>query len=171
MTEVYTAYLPLVETVCTHGFGGFRGFFSPADRDDAVQSIFAAAFEKRTRLAYDGLKPYGGFLRGIAQNVIRRMLDKRTRFSRTDAPAPQEQPDLESQVIEAETAAIVRRFTETVVEPPEPDVLRFYFLEGWAEEKLAVHLGCTRYGLRKVISRIQKKMHRYFKDHGVIASP
>mgnify|MGYP003322536750 CR=1 FL=1 len=75
MAQVYDAYLPLVNTICRHGFGTFRGFFSPSDRDDAVQGIFVAAFEERTRLAYNGLDPYSSFLRGVARNVIRKMLE------------------------------------------------------------------------------------------------
>ena len=169
MAHVYTEYSPLVQIICTHGFGGFRGFFSSADREDAVQQIFVAAFEERTRLAYDGLKPYGSFLRGVAQNTIRRMLEKRTRFQRTDAPAPQEERGLEELAIEGETLSIVRRFRASVVDPPEPEVLQLYFVEGMSEEALAEHLGCTRYRLRKTIARIHKRMERYLRDHGVSA--
>ncbi|MEC9071716.1 MAG: sigma-70 family RNA polymerase sigma factor [Myxococcota bacterium] len=168
MTQVYAEYLPLVQTVCRHGFGpGFRGFFSPADRDDGVQAIFAAAFEERTRLAYNGLDAYGSFLRGVARNVIRRMLDSHTRFSRTDAPAPQELPDLETSVLDAEAVTLVREFRSTVTEPPEPEVLQRYFCDGWAEERLAVHLGITRYRLRKIVSTLQRRLERYLKSHGI----
>lgn len=169
MAQVYTEYHPLVQTICAHGFGGFRGFFSSADREDAVQQIFMAAFEERTRLAYDGLKPYGSFLRGVAQNTIRRMLEKRTRFQRKDAPEPQAEQGLEEQAIEAETLSIVRRFRATVVDPPEPQVLQRYFIDGVSEEALAVELGCTRYRLRKTIARIHKRMEGYLKAHGVSA--
>ena len=171
MAHVYTEYSPLVQIICTHGFGGFRGFFSSADREDAVQQIFMAAFEERTRLAYDGLKPYGSFLRGVAQNTIRRMLEKRTRFNRTDAPAPQEDQGLEERAIEAETLGIVRRFRSTVVDPPEPEVLQRYFVEGMSEEALSAELGFTRYQLRKTIARIHKRMEGYLKAHGVSALP
>ena len=171
MAQVYTEYSPLVQTICTHGFGGFRGFFSSADREDAVQQIFMAAFEERTRLAYDGLKPYGSFLRGVAQNTIRRMLEKRTRFQRTDAPAPQQEQGLEEQAIENETLGLVRRFRSTVVDPPEPTVLQRYFIDGVSEEALAAELGCTRYRLRKTIARIHKRMEGYLKAHGVSALP
>src|SRR5690606_21160993 len=54
MEAVYRRYLPLIHTVVSRGFSGFRGFFDPVQRDDAVQAIFAAAFEERARLAYDG---------------------------------------------------------------------------------------------------------------------
>jgi RNA polymerase sigma-70 factor (ECF subfamily) len=171
MSQVYTAYSPLVQTICTHGFGGFRGFFSAADRDDGVQQIFLAAFEERTRLAYDGLKPYGSFLRGVAQNTIRRMLEKRTRFNRTDAPVPEPEAGVEERVIEEETLSVVRRFRASVVDPPEPEVLQLYFVEGMSEEALAERLGCTRYRLRKTIARIHKRMERYLRDHGVSALP
>ena len=168
MAQVYTAYLPLVQTVCRHGYGAnFRGFFSPADRDDGVQAIFAAAFEERTRLAYNGLDPYGSFLRGVARNVIRRMLDSHTRFSRKDAPPPHEPADLESTVLEAEAVTLVRRFRETVTKPPEPEVLQHYFCDGWAEERLAAHLGITPYRLRKIVATLHRRLERYLKSHGI----
>ena len=65
----------------------------------------------------------------------------------------------------------MRRFRSTVVDPPEPEVLQRYFIDGVSEEALAVELGCTRYRLRKTIARIHKRMEGYFKAHGVSALP
>ena len=167
MARVYEAYLPLVRTICTHGTGNFRGFFDPVDRDDAIQNIFAVAFEERARLRYNGIDPYAAFLRGIAHNVVRKMLDKKRRFDRRPESSDDASADMESAYIEYETAQVVRRFREAVTEEPDKTVLEHYFCEGWAEEKLAGHLGMTRHKVRKVIARLHKRMMRYLKSHGI----
>lgn len=169
MTRVYTTYLPLVHAVCTHGFGRFRGFFDPLDRDDAVQTIFMAAFEERSRLAYNGIDPYAAFLRGIAHNVVRRMLESRKRFDRRPETLPPASPSLESELIEAETHAILRAFRDSIEDPRELEILNRYFCDGMSEDKLAAHLGMTRYKTRKLIAKLHKRMKRYLKDHGVVA--
>ena len=169
MSQVYRAYLPLARTVCAHGFGGFKGFFDPVDRDDALQAIFLAAFEERARLGYDGLRPYGSYLRGIAHNVVRQMLDKRTRFQRQPDPdqlGPRGPVDQEAAYIERETCDVLRAFREGLTDPVERQVLQLYFCDGWAEERLAEHLELTRYRLRKIIARLHKRTRKYLEAHG-----
>lgn len=167
MRQVYDAYAPLVRTICTHGFkGGFRGFFDPVEREDAQQQIFAAAFEERARLSYDGLKPYSAFLRGIARNVVRRMLEKRKRFERTPEQTDAPERDLEDEAMESEQLGLMRRFRQAIDTEPDKSVLHLYFVEGWAEERLAAHLGLTRYKTRKVIAGLHKRMIKHMKRHG-----
>ncbi|MEC8024606.1 MAG: sigma-70 family RNA polymerase sigma factor [Myxococcota bacterium] len=170
LTEVYRVYYPLVTTVVTRGFGGFRGFFNPADRDDAIQSIFAAAFEQKARLRYNGLDPYTAFLRGIAQNVVRRMLERRTKFMRTDGQPELEHKEVETaeaQFLDAEAIQVVRAFRETIQEPVQRQILASYFVDGDAEETIAKDLGITRYKVRKTISLLDRRMRRYLKQHGL----
>jgi len=167
MGQVYKAYLPLVRTICTHGVGNFRGFFDPVDRDDAIQNIFATAFEERARLRYNGIDPYAAFLRGIAHNVVRKMLDKKRRFDRRPEESGPDSEDMESAYLDHEKVQVVKRFREGVTEEPDKTVLNHYFCEGWAEEKLAGHLGITRHRVRKVIARLHKRMTSYLKNHGI----
>ena len=167
MSQVYDAYAPLVQTICTHGFsGGFRGFFDPIEREDAQQQIFAAAFEERARLSYDGLKPYSAFLRGIARNVIRRMLEKRKRFERTPDQVDAPEVGLEDEAIEGEQLGLMRRFRHGIDTEPDKTILHLYYVEGWSEERLASHLKMTRYKTRKVIARLHKQMTTHMKRHG-----
>lgn len=171
MTKVYRSYLPLVNAVCTHGFGGgFRGFFDPVDREDALQTIFAAAFEERARLSYNGLDPYGSFLRGIAHNVVRRMLESRKRFERKPEELLPHGATLEEAVLQREQIDLVKRFRRSVVDEPDATILTRYFCEGCAEETLAAELGITRYRTRKVIAKLHKRMTRFLKDHGVVSA-
>ncbi len=165
MEAVYRSYLPLVRAVVGQGFGGFRGFASPADRDDAAQAIFAAAFEERARLAYDGLSPYGGFLRGIAHNVVRQILSKNQRFSRQPDAPHAEPPCVEASFLAGERARVLAAFRAQCTDA-EREVLTRYFAEGWSEERLAEHLGQTRYRTRKTIAQLHKRMERHLRDHG-----
>jgi DNA-directed RNA polymerase specialized sigma24 family protein len=167
MEAVYRCYLPLIYTVVSRGFAGFRGFFDPIQRDDAVQAIFTAAFEERARLAYDGVNDYARFLRGLAQNVCRQMLDKDRRFARTPELEPDEHEDLEAALLDAEAIAICQRFREGLNDPLERAVLDGYFARGDAEEPLALALGVTRYRLRKVIAAVDKKMQRFKQQEGI----
>lgn len=55
-----------VDAISTR-FGGVRDSF---ELEAYVQEVFARAFEPRARLAYDGVRPYGGFLIGIARHLV-----------------------------------------------------------------------------------------------------
>lgn len=169
LNEVYKVYFPVVSIVVSQGFGGFRGFFNPADRDDAVQNIFASAFEEKARNSYNGLDPYKSFLRGIAQNVCRRMLEKRTRFHRTDweAPGATKPESAEEALIGAEARTVIRRFWDELDDPFERDVLQRYFVDGEAEENIAAAVGKTRYRVRKTISTLHRRMQRWMTSHGL----
>ncbi|MFT7579126.1 MAG: RNA polymerase sigma factor (sigma-70 family) [Myxococcota bacterium] len=167
MEAVYTHYLPLVQTIVRHGSGGFRGFFDPVVRDDAVQTIFAKAFEERTRLAYNGIDPYSGFLRGLAHNVCRQLLDKDRRFQRKPEPREPTQVSAEHTLIEDETARILRAFITSLTDPRERTILVRYFHDGASEEGLADALGLTRYRTRKIIKNLQKRMLKYLSTHGI----
>ena len=167
---VYREYYPVATVVACRGFGTFRGFFNPADRDDAVQSIFTAAFGETARLRYNGLDPYSSYLRGIAQNVVRKMLEKSTRFKRTDGqpePAESATRTAEESLLGAERVAIVRAFVEDCCDASERAVLQRYFVDGRAEEWIAADLSMTRYQVRKAIARLHKRMTVYLRDHGI----
>ena len=167
MEAVYRRYVPLIYTVVSRGFAGFRGFYDAVQRDDAVQAVFATAFEERARLAYDGVNDYARFIRGLAQNVCRQILDKDRRFARTPEIEPSEHQDLEAALLDAEAIAICQRFREGLVDPLERAVLDGYFARGDAEEPLALALGVTRYRLRKVIAAVDKKMQRFKQQEGI----
>ena len=170
LSEVYRVYSPLVQIVVSRGFGGFAGFFNPADRDDAFQTIFVAAFEEKARLRYNGLDAYSKYLRGIAQNVVRRMLERRKRFNRTDGqpePSEKSRQTAEDQVIDLQAQALVRQFVLDIDDDREREILNRYFVEGQAEESIAANIGMTRYGVRKTIKLLHERMQRYLKQHGL----
>ncbi len=167
MEQVYRTYVPLIHTICSQGFGGFRGFFDPVDRDDAAQSIFAAAFEQRARLAYNGVDPYAGFLRGIAHNTIRKMLSSQRRFDRRPEALEPVGEDAEARIFEDQAAEVLCAFREALADPRERAVVQRYFCDGCAEESLAEELGITRYRLRKIIATVHRRMKRHLEAHGI----
>ncbi len=170
LAEVYRVYSPLVGMVVTHGFGGFRGFFNPADRDDALQAIFTAAFDETARQRYNGIDAYAAFLRGIAHNVVRKMLEKGARFRRTDGyenPEDKVTDSAEVSLLDVEEQRVVRQFMDGVQEPMEQAVLDRYFVRGEAEETIAKEIGETRYRVRKTIALLTKRIQVHLKRYGI----
>ena len=78
LQEVYHRYGPDLARYLRHGFsfssGGracrYNGARSTFDLEDKLHDAFARAFSERTRLGYDGISPYGQYLRTIARNLI-----------------------------------------------------------------------------------------------------
>ncbi|MEO1233855.1 MAG: sigma-70 family RNA polymerase sigma factor [Myxococcota bacterium] len=78
LTRVYRAFAPEIAKLLTGGFsfssGGrdcrFHGARTTFELEDRLQEVFARAFSERARLGYDGLGPYGAYLRAIARRVV-----------------------------------------------------------------------------------------------------
>ncbi|MCH9685148.1 MAG: hypothetical protein K0V04_27165, partial [Deltaproteobacteria bacterium] len=76
--EVYRMHAKEVSTQLRHGFSfqtagrhhRFVGYRSAFEMHDALHETFRRAFEPRAREGYDGLRPYGPYLRAIARNVV-----------------------------------------------------------------------------------------------------
>lgn len=171
MEAVYREYEPLVRIIVSRGFSGFRGFRSPADQDDMMQTVFMSAFEESTRLAYDGISSYTSFLRGIAHNKIRQKLSKDARFNRTDgAPVPTDRmaENFEEVLLENEAKATIAQFRAGIQGEPDKSILQGYFVDSVAEETLAETLGITRYKVRKCIASLHRRMEKYLREHHVL---
>lgn len=171
MVVVWNAYCPLVASLAHRGFGSWPGLRSPADVDDLIASTFLAAFESSCRQRYDGLTPYGSFLLGIARNLLRRSLQRRSREPvvevATDYQGHGDSPATpEEDLLRREEVAVMRRFPATL-EPDERAAWLGYHQEGLSEEALAVKLGCTRHRLRKRLKRAERAFRRYVRDHGL----
>lgn len=167
LMQVWQNYHPLIEGLARRGFGPWRGFTRAIDIEDAVSSTFAAAFEESCRLRYDGLTPYSAFLLGIARNVMRRQIKKETREEsldpltslelKEDAPTPEEQ------LLSREETEILARFCKTLDED-EAWVFHGYYRDGLSEERLASSSGRTRYRVRKLLHKVQRKLKRYLRS-------
>lgn len=166
MAAVYSHYAPLVERIVGQGFGGFRGFGELADHEDAVQQVFLAAFSEDARLRYDGVRSYGGFLRGIAQNVVRQQLQKRNRFARPVPPDAAHAPPVDAGLVGREVAEVLGGFRGTLRQA-DRELLDLYFQKGLAEREVASRAGMTRYRVRVRVARLHRRLVRYLRKHGI----
>lgn len=173
MRAVFHAYEPLVRSIAAKGFDGFQGYRSAADLDDAVASVFAAAFEPATRLRYDAASPYSSFLGGITRNTIRSLLRKSGR----ELPIPL---DEHADVMAApdswqpETAAewcqhrdLAQRFQQHLNDPFLQAVACETLANGLSEQAAADQLSVTRHQVRKALETIRKRIATFLKKEGL----
>lgn len=78
LAQVYQFYAPRIARFLKRGFNvyakgktiRYRGVAQITDVEDVVQETFFRAFAPHIRRRYDGKRPYGSYLRVIAQNLI-----------------------------------------------------------------------------------------------------
>lgn len=160
-----------------HRFVGCRSAF---ELHDALHETFRRAFEPAARERYDGLRPYGPYLRAIARNVVLRGFRAReVQFPEVrDAGAgeseaagvPIEVVDEGSQTPEqhvgrAQVRAVVQRFLQTL---PGPDrrLLEVRFVEGKSQRDAAEVLGLGRQQIRGRETKLREQMLRYLRQQG-----
>src|SRR3954451_9913054 len=75
LTTVYFHYVDDIAAIVRNGFSiptsgvRVRGASDEPTERDLIQEVFARAFAPRARDAYDGIRPYGAYLRRIAKNL------------------------------------------------------------------------------------------------------
>lgn len=173
MRAVFDAYEPLVRVIACKGFDGFAGFRSPADIDDAVASVFAAAFEPSTRARYSPPAPYHAFLGGVARNTIRSLLRKSGR----EVPLPVDEhadhlpaPDSwnpEAATEMCQTSDLARRFQEHLGDPFLQAVACETLANGLSEQAAAEQLSVTRHQVRKALELIRKRVKSFLRKEGL----
>jgi RNA polymerase sigma-70 factor (ECF subfamily) len=177
---VYRTYSPEVVRYLSRRFRvGEEGHsrpvsLSPLDLESSHQETFVRAFRPSMRLAYDGVRPYLGFLLTIARSTAIDLMRASGRIAREsiswdDAPDLQqvagEVPDPEQQAMEAEVRTLVRRFLEGL--PAEVRTLaRLRFMEGLSQEDAAERLRLTRGEVRTHERRLRVQFTEYLKDSG-----
>jgi RNA polymerase sigma factor (sigma-70 family) len=171
LMAVWQHYFPLVCSIARRGFSGLGGFSSPADVEDAVSSVFVAAFEERCRLSYDGLQPYGGFLIGISRHVMRRQVRKAAREPVAEEGTGMgeelsERETPEEELLTREERAVLSGFADTLPEE-ERQVYLGYWRDGLSEERLAETMRRTRYRVRKALAKVERRMRFYLRRAGL----
>ncbi|MCA9711222.1 MAG: sigma-70 family RNA polymerase sigma factor [Myxococcales bacterium] len=182
--EVYRRHADEVVKQLRHGFAfqaagrhhRFVGYRSAFELHDALHETFARAFEPRARQGYDGLRPYGPYLRAIARNVVLRGFRARevqfpeVRPEGEAAGGPIEIVDEasaspEQEVGRAEVRAVVQRFLDTL---PADDrrLLEVRFVEGKSQRDAAELLGLGRQQIRGREAKLRQQMLRYLRDQG-----
>lgn len=185
LTQVYRAYSPEVLrylsrrfVVGAHGSARAVGL-TPLDLDAAHQETFMRAFRPNMRNAYDGVRPYLGFLLTVARSAAIDLMRASGRIAREavpleDAPelqhAAAEEQSPEQEALAAELRGLVRQFLEAL--PEESRALaRLRFMEGLSQERVAEQLLLTRGEVRVREQRLRARFTEHLKDSGWLDTP
>jgi RNA polymerase sigma factor (sigma-70 family) len=183
LEAVYKAYVDDVALLLRLGFvtGDDAKARVPGLRDrqlllDALQEVFARAFQERARLSYDGLRPYRPFLLRIARNLRIDQLrtDGRERPLSTlgagaeidiDALIERDQPldAASSPQAEREWQTLAER-TQRYVEELDGEARTFVqlrFVDERSQEEVAALMGVSRRHVRTLEERIKAGLRRF----------
>jgi RNA polymerase sigma factor (sigma-70 family) len=184
LREVYRMHVEDVARHLRHGFSfssrgrdhRFVGYGSAFELHDVLHETFLRAFEPRARDRYDGIRPYGPYLKAIARNIVLRGFRARevsfpaigddvgeasmghARFE-ADLGSP------ESLVARDEVRALVQAFLESL-EPEERLLLRLRFVDGISQRDVAEKMGLGRQQVRGREERLRKRLVQYLQSRG-----
>ena len=180
--EVYRAHAePLARALRSVAFRG-RGFAhlqGALEVENTVLETFARAFEPRTRLAYDGIRPYAQFLMGIARNVV--LEQSRTREV-VSGLGPQDEgstvdwelgtsgsggESLEQQLEDQEVEALLVHFKQGL-SAEERELFELRFTEGLAQESAAERVGLTRIQVRRREKGLKQRLLDFLQERGYL---
>jgi RNA polymerase sigma factor (sigma-70 family) len=178
--EVYRAHAePLARALRAVAFRG-RGFAhlqGALEVENTVLETFSRAFEPRTRLAYDGVRPYAQFLLGIARNVA---LEESRSREVVAGLGPQDEGSsvnwelgsageggVEQQLEDQEVEALLRSFKEAL-SPQERELFELRFTEGLAQESAAARVGLTRIQVRRREKGLKQRLLDFLQERGYL---
>jgi RNA polymerase sigma-70 factor (ECF subfamily) len=186
LTEVYAMHAEELARFLRHGFGFesdgrrhvFVGYQSPFELQDALHETFRRAFEPRARQAYDGVRPYGPYVRAIARNVVLRTF--RARVALFPVVEGDGDPTTEAQV-EASVATgpehelqreqirkLVAAFLDGL-DPQDRRLLELRFMEGKSQRDVAATLGIGRQRVRGREAKLRARLIHHLREHGEVA--
>ncbi|MBK6916153.1 MAG: sigma-70 family RNA polymerase sigma factor [Deltaproteobacteria bacterium] len=175
LREVYRMHVRDITGLLRHGFGftaagrshRFVGLQQAFELHDALHETFVRAFEPAARQGFDGIRPYGPYLRTIARNVVLRSFRKhREMFPvqddaghdeglgvvlESDAPSP------EQSALERELQAVVREFLAQVG-ADDRALLQARFVDGLSQRDAADALGLGRQQVRAREARLREAL-------------
>jgi RNA polymerase sigma factor (sigma-70 family) len=147
----------------------FLGVRDSFELESLVQETFVRAFEERARLAYDGLRPYGAFLNGIARNLVLDRLRKQARHGEVltapdviDARAVEE-PALEANEDDKRARELVTRFLETECDDRDRSWYALRYERELSQADAAAAAGVTRIQVRRWETKFRARLLRFLK--------
>lgn len=176
MSRVYQAHAePLARMLRAmawrgRGFGQVRGAL---ELENTVLETFARAFEPRTRAAYDGVRPYGYFLVGIARNVLLEQSRQREVAVGLEpfeevGEVPEEGTGMAQVLEDREVEGLLEGFKEALTEE-ERRLFELRFGEdGVAQEGAAEQLGLTRIQVRRRELGLKTRLLEYLQARGYL---
>lgn len=188
LATVYRMHVDEVVRLLRRGFnfssGGqtrrFVGYAGPFDLQDAVQETFRLAFEPRARAGYDGLRPYGPYLRTIARNVVLQAYRTQARrfpvltaegTEKVEAQAELEtgggadDPGPARWVQEQQVRDLVQAFLEQLG-AEDRQLVELRFVQGLSQRDAAEALGIGRQRIRTKELRLRRRLLGYLRARG-----
>jgi len=188
LTSVYELHAREIAGLLQRGFSfrtagrdrRFAGFASAFDMQDALHETFRRAFEPRARDGYDGIRPYGPYLRTIARNVVlTRFRGREVLFPDVDvvevdddgvpvrrSPVHSDSlPSPERAVHHAQTKELVESFLASLCHEDRV-LIECRFVEGLSQRQAAERLGVGRQRLRTREQRVKRKLLEYLHVRG-----
>ncbi|MGZ3457271.1 MAG: RNA polymerase sigma factor [Archangium sp.] len=174
--QVYRAHAELLARMLramawrVRGSGQVRG---PLELENTVLETFARAFEPRTRAAYDGVRPYGHFLVGIARNVLLEQSRQREvavglePFEERGEVA-EEGEGLAQELEDREVEALLARFKAGLTEEERQLFELRFGEEGMAQEGAAERLGLTRIQVRRRELGLKTRLLEFLQARGYL---
>ena len=184
LEEVYRHYAPMLSRQLLAGVqieaSGQRLKAIPhgwCDIEVIVQETFTRAFTQKVRASYDGLRPYSGFLLGVARFVLldahRKHRQELARFVPLEDESiqdprgePQESP--EELAASKEERDLILEFLSSCTEE-ELAVYRLRYEEGLSQDAAAKRCQTTRMKLRVIEQHLLKGLLSFAKKRGLFA--
>lgn len=183
LDRIYRYYAPRITRFLRNGFmytssgqpTSFPGIVAPFELEGAVQEVFARALTARARASYDGLRPYEGFLVGIARNVVLDRLRKQARRGeRIEMPEVIEQravaagataapPAPEQSLDERRGRDLVQAFLAAECKGRDLELYRLRYEDELSQVATAEAAGLTRIQIRRWEAGFRGRLLRYLK--------
>ncbi|MDY7233095.1 RNA polymerase sigma factor [Hyalangium rubrum] len=179
--EVYRAHAErLARTLRAAAFRGraFAHLRGALEVENTVLETFARAFEPRTRLAYDGVRPYAQFLMGIARNVVLEQSRSREVVAGLE-PGDENatldwelggtgsSEDMQQLLEDREVEELLQDF-KGGLSAEERELFELRFTEGLAQESAAERVGLTRIQVRRREKGIKQRLLEFLQARGYL---
>ncbi|MEQ9502879.1 MAG: RNA polymerase sigma factor [Deltaproteobacteria bacterium] len=177
LERVYRAYVNDVVAIVRFGFtvDGKRipGESNPETQLDVAQDVFVKAFSESGRKGYDGVRPYGPFIRRIARNLLIDRARKSGREVPLDADDDQDvedtflrptEPDDTEAALDFKRLAEAARAFVAAQDPELADFVRLRFEEELSQADIAARMNVTRRRVRTLESRTLSGLAKWLEE-------
>lgn len=177
LERVYKAYVQDVVAIVRFGFTvdtkRVPGEPDPQAQLDVAQDVFVKAFSESGRKSYDGVRPYGPFIRRITRNLLIDRARKSGREVPLDTGDDDDRDDAfvrPAEPVDAEAALDFKRLAEAArafIEAQDEELARFVrlrFEEEQSQADVAKTMGVTRRRVRTLEERALSGLAKWLED-------
>ena len=186
LAKVFTHYAPHVASLLKSGFGfnagnqriRFGGYSRIFELEDALQETFKRAFGERARVAYDGLRPYAGYVAVIARNLVIDQYTSRRRellhfsFEDHDAPETDDTGAIvtarpEREAMASELRVLLTSFRAELT-AREQQVFTLRFDEGLSHAAITHETGLSASQVKTTEAKLRTALLKHLKGNGYL---